>query len=96
VAETSIQKGIDRCETGSVTEGMECCKVDAIITIDERGQIVLPKDVREKAKVRAGDKFAVISCESGGKVCCISLVKADDFAETIKGMLGPIMKGILQ
>ncbi len=75
---------------------MECCKVDAIVTIDERGQIVLPKEVREKAKVRAGDKFAVISCESGGKVCCISLVKADDFAETIKGMLGPMMKGILQ
>ena len=96
MAERSEQKGIDSCETGSVTTGMECCKVDAIITIDGRGQIVLPKDVREKAGVKAGDKFAVISCESKGKVCCISLVKADDFAETVKGMLGPMMKGILQ
>jgi len=84
------------CETGSVTENVECCKVDAIVTIDGRGQIVLPKDLREKAGVRVGDKFAVISHESGGKVCCISLVKADDFAETIKDMLGPMMKGILQ
>jgi len=75
---------------------MKCCKVDAIITIDGRGQIVLPKDVREKAGVSAGDKFAVISYESEGKVCCISLVKADDFAETVKDMLGPMMKGILQ
>ena len=86
----------ERSEPKSVTRAMECCKVDAIITIDGRGQIVLPKEVREKAGVRAGDKFAVISCESGGKVCCISLVKADDFAETVKGMLGPMMKGILQ
>jgi len=75
---------------------MKCCKVDAIITIDERGQVVLPKEVREKAKVKAGDKFVVISYESDGEVCCISLVKAGDFSETVKGMLGPMMKGILQ
>ena len=79
-----------------VTKGMKCCKIDAVITIDGRGQIVLPKEVREKAGVKAGDKFAVISCESGGRVCCISLVKADDFAEAVKGMLGPMMKEILE
>jgi len=79
-----------------VTKGMKCCKVDAVIAIDGRGQIVLPKEVREKAEVKAGDKFAVISFESEGRVCCISLVKADDFAETVKGMLGPMMKEILE
>ena len=79
-----------------VTKGTKCCKVDAVITIDGRGQIVLPKEVREKAEVKAGDKFAVISFESEGRVCCISLVKADDFAETVKGMLGPMMKEILE
>ena len=86
----------ERSEQKSVTGAMECCKVDAIITIDGRGQIVLPKEVREKAGVRAGDKFAVISCESGGKVCCISLVKADYFSETIKGMLGPMLKDMVE
>jgi len=96
VTERSEQKGIGCSETGSVTTGMECCKVDAIIAIDGRGQIVLPKEVRDKAGIKAGDKLAVISFESGGKVCCMSLVKADDFAETVKGMLGPMMKGILQ
>ena len=83
-------------QESSVTKGMKCCKVDAVITIDGRGQIVLPKEVREKAEVKAGDKFAVISFESEGRVCCISLVKADDFAETVKGMLGPMMKEILE
>ena len=96
MAEKSKQGELRRPETGSSGEGMGCCRVDAIITMDNRGQIVLPKEVREKAGVRAGDRLAVISCESGGKVCCISLVRADDFTETVKGMLGPVMKGIWQ
>jgi AbrB family looped-hinge helix DNA binding protein len=85
-----------RKKSVSCCEPKTCCKVEALITIDERGQIVLPKDVRKKANVKAGDKFAVISCESNGKVCCISLVKAEDFAETIKGMLGPMMREIFK
>ncbi len=89
-------EGSKFCVEEPVSPDMSCCKVDAIIAIDGRGQLVLPKELREKAGVKAGDKFAVISHESEGKVCCISLVKADDFAETIKGMLGPMMKGILQ
>ena len=92
----SKKKSVEFCEAGQASKGMACCKVDALITIDGRGQIVLPKDLREKAKVKAGDKFAVISCESNGKVCCISLVKADDFAETVKGILGPMMKEIMR
>ena len=84
------------CATEPVSPDAQCCKVDAIIAIDGRGQLVLPKEVRVKAGVRAGDKFAVISYQSEGKVCCISLVKADDFAETVKGMLGPMMKEMLQ
>lgn len=73
-----------------------CCKVEALVTVDARGQIVLPKDVRDKAGIGAGDKLAVISFESGGKVCCISLVKSDAFADTVKGLLGPMMNEILK
>ena len=96
MAERGKQRAVSCSEAGSMSEGVGCCQVDAIITIDNRGQLVLPKEVRDKAGMSAGDKFAVISCESGGKVCCISLVRAEDFAEKIKGMLGPMMKGILQ
>lgn len=78
-------------------KGMKCCcQVDALVTIDGRGQIVLPKEVREKAKVKAGDKFVVISSESDGKVSCLFLIKADYFSETVKGMLGPMMKEIME
>ncbi|MBI5166644.1 MAG: AbrB/MazE/SpoVT family DNA-binding domain-containing protein [candidate division NC10 bacterium] len=74
---------------------MGCCKVESLISVDERGQMVLPKEIRDKAKIRAGDKLAVISWEKDGKVCCISLIKAEDFAEMVKSLLGPIMKEII-
>ena len=35
--------------------------VEALVPIDARGQIVLPKDVREKAGINAGDKVAVMA-----------------------------------
>ena len=72
------------------------CQMDALVTVDARGQIVLPKEVRDKAAIEAGDKFMLISKESGGKVCCIFLVKADYFNETIKGTLGPMVKDIVE
>ena len=69
-----------------------CCRMDAIVSIDARGQVVLPKDVRDRAGIKAGDKFAVVSMESGGKTCCIALVMADNLSGPIRDMLGPMMK----
>jgi antitoxin PrlF len=37
--------------------------VESIVAIDERGQMVIPKDIRERAKTRSGDKLAVLSLE---------------------------------
>lgn len=73
-----------------------CCKVESVVSVDERGQMVLPKDVREKAGVRVGDKFAVVSWEKQGRVCCISLVKVEDMAPMVQDMLGPMIKTTLQ
>ena len=64
--------------------------------MDERGQMVLPKEIREKAKIRAGDKLAVVAWEREGEVCCISLVKVEGITEMVKDMLGPMMKGIIK
>jgi len=74
---------------------ISCCKVEALVSVDDRGQMVLPKEIRDKANIRAGDKLAVTSWEKDGKVCCISLIKAEDFAEMVKGLLGPMMKEIV-
>lgn len=80
----------------TLDQGMSCCRVEAMVAIDERGQMVLPKDLREKAGVKAGDRFVVISGGSEDKVCCILMVKAEDFSQTAKQLLGPMMKEILQ
>jgi len=69
-----------------------CCKVESIISVDERGQMVLPKDVREKANIRAGDKLAVVSWDKGGEIGCLYLIKTEHLAEQVKGFLGPMMK----
>jgi len=73
-----------------------CCRVDAVVSIDSKGQIVLPKDVREKAKLKADDKLAVISCERNSEICCVILFKAERFGDTIKNMLGPMLKEIMK
>lgn len=70
----------------------ECCRVESIVTVDERGQMVLPKEVRKAAGIRPGEKLALIMWKKGEEVCCMSLIKADALAGVVKGMLGPLMK----
>ena len=71
------------------------CRIESIISVDERGQMVLPKELRDKINISAGDKLAVISWEKDGKVCCLSLIKAENLAEMTKDLLGPMMKEAL-
>ena len=71
-----------------------CCKVEAIIGIDERGQMVLPKDLREKANIHAGDKLAVVSMQKGEESCCLTIFKVEELAGMVKGMLGPLMEEV--
>ena len=85
-----------KTKTGSCfdpTRGaLSCCKVQSLISVDERGQMVLPKEIRDKANIRPGDKLALISWEKAGKVCCFTLIKADEFGDMVRGLLGPMMK----
>ena len=67
-------------------------RVESLITVDERGQTVLPKEVREKAGIRAGDKLAVITWEKEGKVCCLFLIKAEELAGMARDFLGPMAR----
>ncbi|MFC2021192.1 HgcAB-associated protein HgcC [Chloroflexota bacterium] len=76
-------------------ENSSCCKVEALVSVDERGQMVLPKELRDRANICAGDKLAVTSWEKDGKVCCITLTKAQELTEMVRATLGPVMKDIL-
>ncbi|MCJ7522380.1 MAG: AbrB/MazE/SpoVT family DNA-binding domain-containing protein [Dehalococcoidia bacterium] len=71
-----------------------CCKVEAVVSVDDRGQMVLPKEIRDRLMIQAGDKLAVVVMEQGGRPCCISLIKVEEITEMVKNMLGPVMREI--
>jgi len=80
---------------GSSGEGMSCCKVESLINVDERGQMVLPKELRDKANIHPGDKLALVSWEKDGKVCCFTLIKVEEFTDMVRGILGPMMEEMI-
>lgn len=88
------EKNDSCCGLGGVKMAGCSCRVEAMVTVDERGQMVLPKEMREKAGIKAGDKLAVVSWGGSEKAFCISLMKADDLEEMVKSLLGPMMKDI--
>lgn len=85
-------KGMGRA---AMAGGFGCCRIEAVVSVDERGQLVLPKDVRERAGIGAGDKLAIIfhgGHGRGGEACCLTIIKADGLAASVREMLGPMMK----
>jgi antitoxin PrlF len=68
-----------------------CCNLTGLVSVDERGQLVLPKDLRDRIGIKAGDKLAIMTCEKEGRFCCITMVKADELADSIKKKYGPIL-----
>jgi antitoxin PrlF len=72
----------------------DSCRIDAVVTMDVKGQIVLPKDLREKANFKPNDKIAVVACEKDGEVCCITLLKAEKLVGAVTKTLGPLLKGV--
>jgi antitoxin PrlF len=85
--DSTCTPGISPCGCSPVTG----CKVEAVLSVDERGQMVLPKDIREKAGIRTGDKLALISWERDGSICCLALMKVENLSGMVKDVLGPLM-----
>jgi antitoxin PrlF len=52
-------------------------KLEAVVTVDSKGQIVLPKRVREKAGFSPNCKLALVSIDKEWELCCLLLIKAD-------------------
>lgn len=69
-------------------------KVEAVVNVDDRGQMVLPKDIREKAGIMPGDKLAVVTSIRDGKVCCIHLFRAEQLMDSVRAAIGPLAEEI--
>jgi AbrB family looped-hinge helix DNA binding protein len=93
--EKMVKKPVKGSCSGPTCGKTSCCRVEALISVDERGQMVLPKELRDKADIHTGDKLALVSWEKDGKVCCFTLIKSDEFGGMVKGLLGPIMKEVM-
>jgi len=71
--------------------GGSCCQVTSLVSVDERGQMILPKEIRDKAGIAPGDKLALIAWEKDGKICCLSLIKAGELGGMVRQKLGPVL-----
>jgi len=76
--------------------GGSCCQVASLVSVDERGQMILPKDIREKAGIKAGDKLALVVWEKNGAFCCLTLIKANELGGIVKEKLGPMLAGLVR
>lgn len=64
-------------------------RVESIVSVDDRGQMVLPKEVREKLGLNSGDKLLVAIMEKKGRACCAMLIKADELSMMMNSILEP-------
>ena len=69
--------------------------VEAVATIDDRGQMVLPKAIRERLGLKAGDKLAISVMERDGQPCCITLIRTEELSNMVREFLGPAIKDVL-
>jgi antitoxin PrlF len=85
---------VDRKEGACCTTEGASCQVEAVLTVDERGQMILPKEIRDRAGIHAGDKLALVSWEKDDRICCFALLKTEEFGIMVKTIMEPLIGGI--
>jgi len=69
--------------------------LEAIVSCDDRGQLVLPKDLRRKLDIASGEKLALMELSHNGERV-LALVKAESLGQAIKGYMAPVVKGLIK
>ena len=83
------------CCDSKAADDARCCRVEAVVSVDARGQMVLPKELRARAKIAPGDKMALTSFQRDGEIYCIMMTKAEDLSDLVLQSIGPAMKVVL-
>ncbi|AKG54307.1 transcriptional regulator AbrB family [Dehalogenimonas sp. WBC-2] len=86
--------GKETKDNESCCKNGECCRVEAVVSMDARGQVVLPKEVRDSMGLTAGEKLALVTLNRNGEPCCLVMMKADKLARGASEFLGPILNEI--
>ncbi len=66
------------------------CKIESVVTLYSKGQIILSKNLRERAGFEANGKIALMSFEKKGEVCCVLMIKAERLGEAMAKALSPV------
>lgn len=73
----------------------EChCEIESVVRVDDRGQMVLPKDIREKVGIEPDSKLAVVSMKKDEEICCLSLMRTEELEEMVSEKLEPLIKDL--
>lgn len=84
------------CNDGEpVKAPKQSIRIEGVASIDDRGQMVIPKAIRDRMGLKAGDKLAISVMESDGKPCCLTLIRTEELTERVRDILGPAVKDIL-
>jgi len=67
-------------------------KVYGTVTVGERGQIVIPAEVRKSYRIKAGDRLIVIAKSDGGPISLIPADQLNEFLSHMTEMLAEIKK----
>ena len=89
-----MAKATQKSSADSENTGLSCCRVEAVTSIDERGQMVLPKEIRERTNIQPGDKLGIIVWKKAGKACCLTLIKMGELSGMVRDLLSPMMEDI--
>lgn len=71
-------------------------EIEAVVSFDDRGQLVLPKEMRKKFDMKAGDKFAIVSCCEGENLCCLTFIKSTALNAALSSFITPVLSGLSQ
>jgi AbrB family looped-hinge helix DNA binding protein len=69
--------------------------VEAVATVDERGQMVIPKAIRDRMGLQPGDKLAISVMENDGRPCCLTLIRTEELSQRVREILGPAIDEIM-
>lgn len=74
---------VEGCSCHPLNENRGSCCVEAIISMDDRGQIVIPKNVRDKLGFTSSEKLVLISWTKCNKVESVSIMRNDVFSDIL-------------
>ena len=86
----------DGCCGNGASDGIprQVFRIEGVVSLDDRGQMVIPKAVRERMGLGPGSKLAISVMERDGRPCCMTLIRTEELADRVRDIVGPAVDGL--